>query len=52
MNSNNENYKQEYYDEYEIDLREYILLIWDHKWFITAFVVLAVLAAFVFSSYF
>jgi capsular polysaccharide biosynthesis protein len=52
MNSNNENYKQEYYDEYEIDLREYILLIWNHKWFITAFVVLAVLAAFVFSSYF
>lgn len=46
------NNTHEYYDEYEIDLREYILLIWDHKWFITAFVVLAVLAAFVFSSYF
>lgn len=52
MNSNNEDYSREYYDEYEIDLREYILLIWDHKWFIVALVVLAVLAAFIFSSYF
>jgi LPS O-antigen subunit length determinant protein (WzzB/FepE family) len=45
-------FSEENYDEYEIDLREYIKLVWKHKWFITAFVVLAVLAAFVFSSYF
>jgi capsular polysaccharide biosynthesis protein len=52
MNSKNEDYSREYYDEYEIDLREYILLIWNHKWFIVGLVVLAVLAAFIFSSYF
>jgi len=43
--------RREYYDEYEIDLREYIMLIWEHKWFITAFVIIAVLAAFFVSSF-
>lgn len=53
MNDNRDmNNRMEYYDEYEIDLREYIMLIWDHKWFITAFVIIAVLAAFFVSSYF
>lgn len=40
-----------YYDEYEIDLREYIMLLWDNKFFIGGLVVLAVIAAFVFSSF-
>ena len=53
MNDNRDmNNRMEYYDEYEIDLREYIMLIWEHKWFITAFVIIAVLAAFFVSSYF
>lgn len=41
----------DYYDEYEIDLREYIMLLWDNKFFIGGLVVLAVIAAFVFSSF-
>lgn len=41
-----------YYDEYEIDLREYILLLWENKVFIGGLVILAVVAAFVLSSYF
>lgn len=41
-----------YYDEYEIDLREYILLLWENKFFIGGLVILAVAAAFLFSSYF
>jgi len=41
----------EYYDEYEIDLREYIILLWNNKLFIGAIVVLAVIAAFVISSF-
>lgn len=53
MNDNRDmNNRMDYYDEYEIDLREYILLLWEHKWFITAFVAAAVLAAFFVSSYF
>jgi len=52
MNDNRDmNNRMEYYDEYEIDLREYIMLIWEHKWFITAFVIIAVLAAFFVSSF-
>lgn len=43
--------QQNYYDEYEIDLREYILLLWNHKLFIGAFVILAVVAAFLISSF-
>lgn len=40
-----------YYDEYEIDLREYIMLLWNHKLFIGAFVVIAVIAAFLVSTF-
>ncbi len=39
-----------YYDEYEIDLREYIMLLWDNKFFIAGLVILAIIAAFLFSS--
>jgi len=41
-----------YYDEYEIDLREYIMLLWDNKFFIAAFVIIAVIAAFLASQFF
>jgi len=43
--------KLDNYDEYEIDLREYIMLLWDHKIFIGGLVVLAVIAAFILSSF-
>ena len=48
---NNENIQNIHYDEYEIDLREYIMLLWDHKIFIGGLVVLAVIAAFILSSF-
>lgn len=48
---NSENNRQ-YYDEYEIDLREYIILIWQKKWFILGLVVLAILAAFFYNLFF
>ncbi|RQD70026.1 MAG: hypothetical protein D5S01_10635 [Halanaerobium sp. MSAO_Bac5] len=41
----------QYYDEYEIDLREYIMLLWNKKWFIAGFVIIVVMGAFVFSSF-
>lgn len=40
-----------HYDEYEIDLVEYIMLLWNHKLFIGAFVVIAVIAAFLVSTF-
>lgn len=40
-----------YYDEYEIDLREYIILLWQNKLFIGILVLLAVLTSFLFSSF-
>lgn len=43
--------RSDYYDEYEIDLREYILLLWDNKFFIAAFIILAVIAAFLASQF-
>ncbi|SFM11379.1 YveK family protein [Halanaerobium salsuginis] len=43
INSGN---NRQYYDEYEIDLREYIILLWQKKWLILGLVVLAILAAF------
>ncbi|RCW57355.1 YveK family protein [Halanaerobium sp. ST460_2HS_T2] len=52
MNSEGNNNHQMYYDEYEIDLREYILLLWDNKFFIGGLVILAVIAAFLFSTFF
>jgi capsular polysaccharide biosynthesis protein len=48
---NNENIQNIHYDEYEIDLREYIMLLWNHKIFIGGLVVLAVIAAFILSSF-
>lgn len=41
----------QYYDEYEIDLREYMMLLWDHKWFIGFFVILAVASTFLVSMF-
>jgi len=40
-----------HYDEYEIDLREYIMLLWDNKFFIAGLVILAILIAFVYSTF-
>lgn len=44
--------EERYYDEYEIDLREYIMLLWDRKWFIIGIFIIAVLGAFLFSKYY
>lgn len=41
-----------YYDEYEIDLREYIMLLWENKLFIIGLTVLAVLIAYIYSANF
>ena len=46
------NGEPQYYDEYEIDLREYIMLLWNKKWFIAAFVIIAVMGAFIYSNFF
>ena len=43
--------QQNYYDEYEIDLREYIILLWNNKLFIGFLVVFAMLAAFLVSNF-
>jgi capsular polysaccharide biosynthesis protein len=51
MNQEFGNNRPDYYDEYEIDLREYIMLLWNHKIFIGGLVVLAVIAAFILSSF-
>lgn len=51
MSQEDQNNRQDYYDEYEIDLREYIILLWNHKIFIGALVVLAVVSAFLVSNY-
>ncbi len=37
-------------DEYEIDLREYMMILWHKKWLIIAFVVIAVLASYFLTS--
>lgn len=52
MNQESGNNRPEYYEEYEIDLREYIMLLWNHKLFIGGFVVLAVLISYFYSVYF
>jgi len=44
--NNNENYP-----ELEIDLREYILLLWRKKWIIIGLVILAILAAYIYSIF-
>ncbi|MFW6273270.1 MAG: Wzz/FepE/Etk N-terminal domain-containing protein [Halanaerobium sp.] len=41
-----------YYDEYEIDLREYIMLLWENKLFIIGLTVVAVLIAYIYSANF
>lgn len=51
MNQERDNYRSDYYDEYEIDLREYILLVWKHKFFIVGLMILAVLLSFLFSTF-
>ncbi len=33
-------------DEYEIDLREYIMILWQKKWLIIAFIIIAILASY------
>ena len=38
------------YEEYEIDLREYILLIWDKKFLLVGLVVFAMIAAVIFTN--
>ncbi len=40
------------YEEYEIDLREYIMLLWNKKWLIIGLVVIAMVAAWAVSSFF
>src|SRR6056297_2421947 len=50
--SQGENNRPDYYDEYEIDLREYVLLLWEHKYFIIGLTVLSVLFAYLYSANF
>ena len=51
MEDNNQGSPQ-YYDEYEIDLREYIMLLWNKKWIIIAMVIIAVAGAYFISANF
>ena len=44
--------EERYYDEYEIDLREYIMLLWDAKWFIIGLFIIAVVGAGIFSQFY
>jgi len=44
--------EENYYDEYEIDLREYIMLLWDNKWFIVGLFLIAVIGAFLVSQFY
>lgn len=46
------NNRPDYYDEYEIDLREYIMLLWDNIFLIGGLIVLAVLISYVYSANF
>ncbi len=39
------------YDEYEIDLKEYIMLLWKNKFFIGGLVILAMIIAFAYSTF-
>ncbi|RAK07491.1 subunit length determinant protein [Halanaerobium saccharolyticum] len=50
-NENDSANQQMYYDEYEIDLREYIILLWNNKFFIIGLAVVAVIAAYLASSF-
>jgi len=44
--------EERYYDEYEIDLREYIMLLWNAKWFIISLFIIAVVGAGLFSQFY
>ena len=48
----NKDHGPDHYEELEIDLREYIMLLWRAKWFLAVLVILAVGAAFIFSTAF
>ncbi|MGM0411259.1 MAG: Wzz/FepE/Etk N-terminal domain-containing protein [Bacillota bacterium] len=44
--------EERYYDEYEIDLREYIMLLWNAKWFIIGVCIIAVIGAGLMSQFY
>jgi len=44
--------EERYYAEYEIDLREYIMLLWNAKWFIIGLFIIAVVGAGIFSQFY
>ncbi|MDI3548616.1 MAG: hypothetical protein PWR10_2268 [Halanaerobiales bacterium] len=44
--------EERYYDEYEIDLREYIKVLWAGKWLIVGLMIVAMLIAGVYSKFF
>lgn len=44
--------EEKYYDEYEIDLREYIMLLWNAKWFIIGLFIIAVVSAGLISQFY
>ena len=44
--------EKKHYDEYEIDLREYIFLLWENKWFIIGLFFIAILGALLFSQFY
>jgi len=44
--------EERYYDEYEIDLREYIMLLWNAKWFIIGLFIIAVVSAGLISQFY
>jgi capsular polysaccharide biosynthesis protein len=52
MREENLENNRQYYDEYEIDLREYIILLWQKKWFVLGLVILAILAALFYNLFF
>ena len=43
---------ERYYDEYEIDLREYIFLLWKNKWFIIGLFFIAILGTLLVSQFY
>lgn len=45
------NETQENYNEYEIDLKEYINILWDNKWFILGVCIIVILITGVYSQY-
>ncbi|MFW6266594.1 MAG: Wzz/FepE/Etk N-terminal domain-containing protein, partial [Halanaerobiales bacterium] len=43
--------EDKFYEEYEIDLREYVLLLWEQKWIIIGLFLIAVTAAALISQF-